>query len=308
MRYIALLCASLAAGCILPVSTGAPLPATTVGKGSVGFALSAEAPTLDLIADKDNQSGTTEDPISYGAAPAAASTLTFSYGLTDDTDLEVAGEGAFYYFILPAPTGGSIGLRQHFAISDAFDFGVAARLGHVGSSSEVTDSMGNKTRSGASANYGALQAIIQTKSGMVRPLAAINFMPAHIKRAPSDEPEFAFNGLASSITLAIEFTGSNGVIAPYLTGTNFYSDRFNNSGWFISGGLMFAIRKDRNRPTLDVTPPPSTPPAYPQYPPQQYPPQQYPPPQYPPQGAPPPQQPLPPQQPPPPPQPTTSPM
>jgi hypothetical protein len=299
MKYIALLCAALAAGCILPVSTGAPLPATTVGKGSVGFALSAEAPTLDLIADKDNQSTGDADPIAYGAAPAAASTLTFSYGLTDDTDLEVAGEGAFYYFILPAPTGGSIGLRQHFAISDAFDFGIAARLGHVGSSSEVTDSNGNKTRSGASANYGALQAIIQTKSGMMRPLAAINFMPAHIKRAPSDEPEFSFNGMASSITLALEFTGSNGVIAPYLTGTNFYSDRFNNSGWFISGGLMFAIRKDRNRPPI-VDIPPSTPPAYPQYPPQQYPP-----PQYPPQGAPPPQQ--PPQQPPPP-QPTTSPM
>src|SRR6185503_2067370 len=107
MKYFAFIYAALVAGCILPVSTGAPLPATTVGKGNVGFALSGEAPTLDLIADHDNQQTGTGDAIAYGAAPAAATTLTFSYGLTDDTDLEVAGEGAFYYFILPAPTGGS---------------------------------------------------------------------------------------------------------------------------------------------------------------------------------------------------------
>jgi hypothetical protein len=313
MKYITLLCAALAAGCILPVSTGAPLPATTVGKGNVGFALSGEAPTLDLIADRDNQQGGNADAIAYGAAPAAAATLTFSYGLADDTDLEVAGEGAFYYFILPLPTGGSIGLRQHFNMGDAFDFGIAARVGHVGSSAESTDSNGNTTRSGANANYGAFQAILQTKTGMLRPLAAINIMPAHIKRAPSDEPEFSFNGFASSITLALEFTGSNAVVAPYLTGTNFYSDRFNNSGWFISGGLMLAIRKDRNRPQVVSIPPSSTPPpTYPQYPPTQYPPPgqpQYPPapgqPQYPPAGQPPPS---PQQPPPPPPQPTTAPL
>jgi hypothetical protein len=310
MKYFAFVYPLLAAGCILPVSTGAPLPATTVGKGSVGFALSAEAPTLDLIADEDNQQNGNASAVAYGAAPAAASTLTFSYGLTDDTDLEVAGEGAFYYFILPAPTGGSIGLRQHFNAGESFDFGVAARLGHVGSTAESTDSNGNKTSSGARANYAAIQAILQTKTGGLRPLVAVNFMPAHIKRDPSDEPEFSFNGMASSVTLALQFTGRNAVFSPYLTGTNFYSDRFNNSGWFVSGGIMFAIRKDRNRPkVIDIDP--STP-AQPQYPPQGYPPppaQGYPPP--PAQGYPPPQQPPTPQgppPPPPPPQPTTSPM
>ncbi|HUS31811.1 MAG TPA: hypothetical protein VMZ53_25090 [Kofleriaceae bacterium] len=307
MKYVAFIYAVFAAGCILPVSTGAPMPATTVGKGSIGFAMSGEAPTLDLIADKDNQQGSNADPIAYGAAPAAASTLTFSYGLTDDTDLEVAGEGALYYFILPAPTGGSIGIRQHFNAGNDFDFGVAARFGHVGSTVESTDSNGTTTSSGARANYGALSAILQTKRGFVRPLAALQFMPAHIKRAPSDEPAFSFNGFASSITVALEFTGHNGVIAPYLTGTNFYSDRFNNSGWFVSGGVMFALRKDRNRPHIDEVLPPTPPAGYPQYPPP-YPqqpsaPMGPPPPQ--PQGPPPPAQ---PPQGPPPPQPTTSPM
>ncbi|HTL31644.1 MAG TPA: hypothetical protein VL326_00890 [Kofleriaceae bacterium] len=302
MKLLVFVCAAFAAGCILPVSTGAPLPATTVGKGNVGFALSGEAPTLDLIADQDNQSAPNNDAIAYGAAPAAASTLTFSYGITDDTDIEVAGEGALYYFIVPVPTGGSIGLRQHINAGESLDLGFAARFGHVGSTATVTDSMGNRTDSGARANYGALQAILQTKHGLVRPLAALNLMPAHIKRAPSDEPEFSFNGFASSITFAVEFTGRQAVFAPYLTATNFYSDRFNNSGFFISGGVMVAFRKDRNQPELVV--PPSTPPAYgPQPYPQPYPPQ-YPPPQGPaPMGPPPPQGP-----PPPAPQPTTAPM
>jgi hypothetical protein len=306
MKLLAFICTAFAAGCILPVSTGAPLPATTVGKGNVGFALSGEAPTLDLIADQDNQQGGNADAIAYGAAPAAASTLTFSYGITDDTDIEVAGEGALYYFILPAPTGGSIGLRQHVNAGESLDLGFAARFGHVGSTATVTDSNGNKTESGARANYGALQAILQTKHGLVRPLAAVNFMPAHVKRAPSSEPEFSFNGFASSITFAVEFTGRNAVFAPYLTGTNFYSDRFDNSGWFISGGVMIALRKDRNQP--EVTFPPSTPPAYgPQPYPQQYP-SQYPPPAGPPPAGPPAPAPAPPPQGPPPPQPTTAPM
>lgn len=250
MKCLAL--AVLLTGCILPVSTGAPLPATTVGKGNTGFAVSGEAPTLDLIADKDNQSSGTTDPIAYGAAPAAATTLTFSYGLADDTDVEVAGEGALAYFILPMPTGGSIGLRQHISAGDMLDFGIAARLGHVGTSAEVTDKNGQKTESGARANYGALQAILQTKTGLVRPMLALNWMPSHIKRAPANDQEFSFNGMASSITLGIQLVGKNGVFEPYVTATNFYSDKFHNSGWFVSGGMMFALRPDRNRPKIVI--------------------------------------------------------
>src|SRR5262249_50236422 len=60
----------LLAGCILPVSTGAPMPATTVGQGKVGFAMSGEAPVLDLIAN--NKDATNNDYTStYGESPAA---------------------------------------------------------------------------------------------------------------------------------------------------------------------------------------------------------------------------------------------
>ena len=256
MKYLALL---LLGGCILPVSTGAPLPATTVGQGKVGFVLSGEAPTLDLISDQDNKQSGADNAVAYGAAPAAAATLTFSYGLTEDTDLEVSGEGALYFFIVPIPTGGSIGIRQHLDLGD-FDFGLAARFGHVGNTGTVTNSNGDEVSSGARANYGAIQGIIQSKTGVMRPMLAVNFMPATISRDPSDSEPFSFKGLASSVTLGLQFVGSKALVEPYVTATNFYSDRFDNSGFFFSGGILFAVRADRNRPKLDVNamPPPGS--------------------------------------------------
>jgi hypothetical protein len=283
----------LAGGCILPVSTGAPMPATTVGKGRVGGAISGEAPTLDLIADNDDNA-TANTAVAYGAAPAAAMTLTLSYGLADHTDLEVAGEGALYFFIFPLPTGGSIGLRQHIDAGDSLDIGLAARIGHVGSTATITDEMGNETESGASANYGAFQIVLQTKHGVVRPLLALNVMPARITRDPSDEAPFEFSGLASSVTGGVMFVGRHALIGPYLTATNFYSDRFDNSGWFVSGGLTFAIRPDRNRPVPPPPPPYAPPPPSmeaPPPPPYAPPPGQTPPPLPPPEQAPPPAQP-----------------
>jgi hypothetical protein len=310
MKYVIVLTALACGGCILPVSTGAPMPATTVSKGKIGVAISGEAPVLDLVADSDNSSTTTGDPIKYGAAPAMAGTLTLSYGLTNDLDIEVGAEGAFYYFILPMPTGASIGLRQHFA-AGAFDIGVAARVAHVGNSSTTTVNGEEIQSDGASATYGAFQGIVQYGEGSIRPLAALNFMPAKINRYFDDgTPNLHYRGYATSITVGAMFVGRNIQAGPYITGTNFYSNRFDNAGWFASGGVIFAFRPDRHRkpdpPEVLVPEPPPygyPPPGYPQggYPPPQggYPPPQggYPPPQggYPPPqgGYPPPQQPAP---------------
>jgi hypothetical protein len=300
MKRVIVLSALACGGCILPVSTGAPMPATTVSKGKIGVAISGEGPVLDLVAENDGATSGTGDPIAYGAAPAMASTLTFSYGLTDDLDLEVAGEGAFYYFILPIPTGASIGARQHFG-AGAFDVGIAARIGHVGNTTSSTDTSGNTTDDGASATYGAFQGVIQYGEGTIRPLAAINFMPASITRnyEDPDEPNLHYKGYVTSITLGAMFVGRSMTAGPYITGTNFYSSRFDNAGWFASGGVIFAFRPDRHRkpdPPEVLVPEPSPygypPPGYPQggYPPPQggYPPPQggYPPPQG---GYPPPQ-------------------
>jgi hypothetical protein len=286
---------ALLGGCILPVSTGAPLPATTVGKGRLGFAISGELPVLDLIADNDGNNMTgSPSAVSYGAAPAAASTVTVSYGAADNTDVEIAGEGALYYGIVPIPTGGSIGVRHHFETGESFDFGVAARLGRVSSSARVSTSGGTTEESSASAMYGAIQAIVQTKRGFVRPLAAINIMPATINRDPSEEGPFSYKGIATSLTIGVMFVGNSVQLGPYAAATNFYSDRFDNSGFFFSGGLVFAVRPDRSR--RRVEPPPYAPPYGP--PPPM--PTTAPPPPLPPPGAPPPP-------PPPPPEPTAAP-
>ena len=260
-KLLAVAVLATSAGCILPISTGAPLPATTVGAGRFGAALSSEAPVLNLIAK-----GT--GPNDWQAeAPAAAMTFTLSYGLGDSTDLEVAGEGALYYFILPLPTGGSIGLRQHIAASELFDFALAAKVGTVGGSASSDDSSGSSTSTSASANYAALQAVLQLREGWIRPMAAINLMPARIKRDPSDDVATTFAGLASSLTLGVMATFGAVQLGPYFTVTNFSSERYDD-GWISSGGLMLAVRPDRNarrrEPAMPETPyygPPPPPPA-----------------------------------------------
>jgi len=240
MKRIVLLVVT--SGCILPISTGAPLPPTTVGQGKVGFAFSGEAPTLDLIA------GGSDYKTTYAAAPAAAATLTVAYGLGEHTDLELAGEGALYYFLLPLPTGASIGVRHHLDIGDTFDLGIAGKLGGVGVSDSSTDSSGNTTtRSSASAIYGAFQAVLATRQGPVRPMLAASVMPFRIKRHPENEPEVRFNGEGSSLTAGLMLVGRSFLATPYVAVTNFQSQQF-SGGWFVSGGVLFAFRRDRNRP------------------------------------------------------------
>ncbi len=244
----------LAAGCILPVATGTPMPATTVGQGNFGFAVTGEAPVLDLIADSTDGTEADFDEL-HGAAPAAALTLTASIGLGETTDLELSAEGALFYFLLPLPTGGSIGVRQHIAATDLFDFAFAARVGGVASGLGSEDGDASNDTS-ASALYGAAQGIVQLRTGFARPMVAVNLMPFRIKRDPSDLEPFSFGGLASSATFAVPLVGDRVQFGPYVTVTNFESSRY-GGGWFTSGGLMFAIRPDRNR----RVPPPLPPPA-----------------------------------------------
>ncbi len=260
MKLLALVVLS---GCILPVTTGAPLPATTVGKGKFGFAMSGEAPTLNLISENHDYTDT------YAAAPAAAATLTLSYGIGENTDLEVAGEGALYWFFLPLPTGGSGGIRQHFDVGDTFDFALAAKVGGVAMSDTSTTTVNGSSSTSndhASAIYGAFQGVLATKHGPVRPLVSLSIMPFRIKRAINDEPEVRFKGEGSSLTAGLQLVGSSFVATPYVAVTNFQSETF-SGGWFVSGGILLAFRRDRNRPAdvIQVLPPAQPAPGY--YPP-----------------------------------------
>ncbi|HWO24030.1 MAG TPA: hypothetical protein VNO30_35050 [Kofleriaceae bacterium] len=239
--------AVLAAGCILPVATGTPMPATTVGKGNFGIAMTGEAPVLDLIADSADESF--EEL--HGVAPAAALTTTVSVGLGESTDLEVSAEGALYYFLLPMPTGGAIGVRQHLTAAELFDFAVAARFGGVSSFSDGDDS--------ASAVYGAVQGVAQLRRGFVRPLASLNLMPFRIRRGASEPEAFTSRGLASSATFGVMFVSDSVQFGPFVTVTSFEGERLGGA-FFGSGGLMLAIRPDRNRPRREPEPPPYPPP------------------------------------------------
>ena len=294
---IKVLALSLLAGCFLPVATGAPEPATTVGKGKVGIMASAEAPTIDLLAN--NKTGGNDYTDTYGVSPAAAMRLTLSYGLTDDLDFEVAAEGELWLYILPFPTGGSLGLRQHFSGGDTFDVAIAGRIGGVTTGDAKTNADGTSASDNASAEYVAIQGVVQTKHGFVRPLLSINLMPFNVTRAPEGDPIQRFKGLASSVTIGLMLVGSQVQFGPYATLTNFESTSF-SGGWIGSGGLMLAIRPDRNRPPpVPQGPDPFARPAYPGYPPQGYPPPAYPSPYpspYPPPAPPPPPPPPPPAQ------------
>ena len=260
------LLAVLATGCILPVATGTPMPATTVGKGKIGVAMSGEAPVLDLIADSTDESFENL----HGSAPAAALTTTVSIGLGESTDVEVSAEGALYYFLLPLPTGGSFGVRQHLTAAELFDFAFAARIGGVSSgfSDSDGDSDGDTT---ASAVYGAVQGVVQLRRGFLRPLVSLNLMPFRIKRDPSDQAAFSFGGLASSATFGVMLVGGPVQFGPYVTVTSFESSRF-GGGFFGSGGLMLSLRPDRNRPRPEPPLPPPYPPPYPPPGPAPYPP------------------------------------
>jgi hypothetical protein len=229
------------AGCILPVSTGAPLPPTTVGRGRVGVSVSAEAPVLDLIAS--NATTKHESYTStYAESAAAATTVTLAIGLGDDTDLELSGDGALYDFLFPIPTGAAIGVRRHLLATCAIDVGVAARVGAVTSGATTTDASRNATADSASAYYGAAQVIAQRHDGVFRPLLALDAMPFQITRGVTGEPVQHFAGLAASATLGLFFAGERVQAGPYVTATSFASQTY-AGGSFVSGGLMLSVRR-----------------------------------------------------------------
>ena len=245
MRRLAL---ALLPACYLPVATGAPESATTVGRGHVGVSISGEAPTLDLIANNTGSgSGDYDYTSSYGEAPAAAMRLTLAYGLGDNTDVEVAAEGQLWFFFLPLPTGASIGLRQHLEGSDLFDIALAGRFGGVSSGSTQVNGMDVATDDDASAIYGAVSGVVQVKNGFLRPLVSLQVMPFKVTRAVEGSPIQKFWGAASSATFALMLVGGNVQFGPYATLTNFESQQF-KGGFFPSGGLMLAFRPDRNKP------------------------------------------------------------
>jgi len=274
MKRLALL---LLPACYLPVATGAPESATTVGRGHIGVSANGEAPSLDLIASNGSGGNSNDYTSTYGESPAAAMRFTLAYGLGEDTDIEVAAEGQLWWYLLPLPTGASIGLRQHVTASDLFDVAIAARFGGVSTGTTQVNGQDVATSDEASAYYGSLSGVVQVRHGFLRPLASINIMPFKITRGLENNPIQRFYGAATSLTFGLMLVGDHVQFGPYATLTNFESQQF-KGGFFPSGGLMLAFRPDRDRKPPDnpylpnnqpatytpYTPPPPAPFAPPQ--------------------------------------------
>lgn len=219
-------------GCFLPVASGTPQAATTAGRGNASFNAAAEMPTIDLLADDQDD-----------FAPVAAGVITAGYGITEHTDIEASAEAALYFFLVPLPTGGSIGLRHHLVHADTYDVGIAARVGGV--------TVDDGDAGSASAVYGAASVVGQGAFGTFRPLVSGQLMPTMIDQQLGTSSDGSSTGLVASATVGLMFQVGQFQIGPYLTGTAFSSDAVERNG-LVSGGLSFAYRPDRHAAAVVV--------------------------------------------------------
>src|SRR5262252_7538854 len=208
----------LACGCVLPATTGAPMPPTTVGQGKIGANVHAEIPVVNLVADTD---ATTKEHKEVLAAPTLV--VGGSFGITDTTDIEAE----LYLFDVIALNGGSIGLRQTVFSNDSGDVGIAARFGGL---SNLTNTDTQPCQLGldmppnlaASAWFGSAQASAQLRAGRVRPLLAFNAEPFRIKRDVLVPPTSRnavterYWDFAESVTVALWIVFSRVQFAPYV--------------------------------------------------------------------------------------------
>ena len=231
---------SLALGaCFLPLSTGAPQSASTVGKNQVGLTAYAEAPTVDLQA-------TTDEPSSddYDFSPLPTVTMEGAYGLTDNLDIELALDGVLYV-IVPLPLGGSIGLRQQIVDTPKLAVALSARLGYVqlGVESNV-----DALRNNYSAIYGKATAAAQyNPRGRVRPGAALTLAPARIEIDGSEQAAMEFDARSATLSTTLSIAFGDVELGPFVNVVYFDSGRLHGSTVFYSGGFMVALRPQKSR-------------------------------------------------------------
>lgn len=253
--------AAFLGGCYLPISTAAPQPARTVGKGGWGVSFSSEIPTLNLIAKGDQRTDASGNPDDL-VAPANSMDFGLAYGLTNHIDLEANVEGAMMIFVVPLPLGVSGGVRVHIIHNDVFDLAVAGRIGHIGLS-DSTDSQSADDTNHADATYLAGSGVIQLNpGGTVRPSIALQEMPATIDVDLAGEAARTYRGAASSLTFALELVADHLSITPFVSLTSFDSPDI-RSARFVSGGVQLQRRNNVREPVAVFLPPPPAPPPPP---------------------------------------------
>ena len=237
----------------LPVATGAPEPATTVGKAQGGFTITGEAPTLDLIAKKTAHDADNDYTDTYGESPAAASAHARATASATTPTSRSPPRARSTYFFFPIPD------RRLDRPAPAHRHGRRIRRRdrrphrrrHAGL--DYTDSNGNSTNNEASAEYGAVQGVIQLKHGAGPParLAQPDAVPhqAHAWLGPGAEvhgPRI-LGHVRPDVRLAASASSARTSRSPTSRA------RTSRAASITSGGLMLAVRPDRNR---HVEPPP----------------------------------------------------
>jgi hypothetical protein len=250
LAALALALLATASGCFLPMGTAAPQSAKTVGRGGYATSFHAELPTINLIAEDQDEQG--QDGDQLVVAPSASMHFGVQFGLTDRLDLELGVEGALYLFLLPIPTGASGGFRYQIVQGGPLDLAIAARGGYVGISGDDGDQPSDGDWS-ASAKFGSFSLVGQLADGPVRPLAAVNLMPAFIDQDLPDQAPESFTGIASSLTIGVAFVAGHFQLTPFATLAYFGSTEIDGAGTF-SFGVSIAARPTKRLPV--AAPPP----------------------------------------------------
>ncbi len=194
-----------ASGCILPLMTGSPHSATTVGKGQFGVTGWAEWPGINLAASNRGSGGTSLNPFPGGVLEGA-------FGVREDLDVEVGVEGMLYLFILPLPTGLRGGPRWQFLDTEHLAGAAAAHVGYANFTASSQDSSTTTLRTSISAlNFGVSATLQFIGIPVFNPSISLAVFPSHVWYAntrnslPIEETTFSTVSASATGNLAFDF-------------------------------------------------------------------------------------------------------
>lgn len=202
-----LLLATQLCGCVLPLGTAAPQPSTTAGKGGFTVGGRAEVPTIDLLETQ----GTSED---YQLTPFPVASFEFGYGIADTLDIEASLDVAVL-IIVPAPLGGSVGLRQQVLRTPDLAIAAAGRVGYASMSNDDADASYDPRRVSAIYGLGTLSATLNP-DGWLSPGLSMSYYGLSIEDDPRDGPSDRFFSNLGTATLYLDLTSGSSHLGPFV--------------------------------------------------------------------------------------------
>jgi hypothetical protein len=234
--------ALLLAGCWLPVGTSAPQSATTVGKGGGGISLHGEAPTIDLLATQTEDDVPDDD---YALMPWPTFSLGFQYGLLENFDAELSIDGT-WLLAIPIPYGISVGGRLQLVYTETVALALAAKAGWISASQDEGDAE-------LSATYGDATLAGQLRNaGRVRPGLSLSAIPIRVRQTFLEDPAEDFNAFAANATVSVTLAFGRFEVGPFVSLVHFRSPNLRGASTFGTGGIIFALRGQKDPPVPPV--------------------------------------------------------